>query len=144
MMKTYNSLLFLILFSLFPLFSYGAEFSILNDNNLISELRPGQKVTVGFMDITASEDAKIIKIEAEMIDRIEAHSMIMDREIMKMRKITPELVKNKKYKLMPGSNHLMLFNIKRELRAGDDIDLLFTFQLKNKEVLSKSIPFKVK
>ena len=74
---------------------------ISNDNNLISELRPGQKITVGFMDITASEDAKIIKIEAEMIERIEAHSMIMDGEIMKMRKITPELIKNKKYKFKP-------------------------------------------
>ena len=51
---------------------------------------------------------------------------------------------NKNYKFRPGGNHLMLFNIKRDLRAGDDIDLLFTFQLKNKEVLSKSIPFKVK
>ena len=144
MMKTYNSLLFLILFSLFPLFSYGAEFSILNDNNLISELRPGQKVTVGFMDITASEDAKIIKIEAEMIDRIEAHSMIMDREIMKMRKITPELVKNKKYKFKPGGNHLMLFGVKRKLIAGEEIKLLFTFQLKNKKVLTESIQFNIR
>ena len=144
MMKTYNSLIFLMLFSLFPFFSYGAEFSILNDNNLISELRPGQNVTVGFMDITTSEDAKIIKIEAEMIDRIESHSMVMDSEIMKMRKITPELVKNKKYKFKPGGNHLMLFGVKRELIAGEKINLLFTFQLKNNKILTESIQFKIK
>ena len=143
MMRTYSYFIFFILLSLFPLFSYGEEFSISNDNNLISELRPGQKITVGFMDITASEDAKIIKIEAEMIERIEAHSMIMDGEIMKMRKITPELVKNKKYKFKPGGNHLMLFDIKRELKKGDQINLQFTFQLKNKKIISKSIQFKV-
>jgi hypothetical protein len=133
-----------MLFSLFPFFSYGAEFFILNDNNLISELRPGQNVTVGFMDITTSEDAKIIKIEAEMIDRIESHSMVMDGEIMKMRKITPELEKYKYYQFKPGGSHLMLFDIKRELKAGGNIKLLFTFEIKNKKILSKSILFDIK
>ena len=107
MMKTYNSLVFFILFSLFPLFLYGEEFSISNENSIVSELRPGQKISVGYLDITTSEDVKIIKIEADRIDRIEAHSMIMDGEIMKMRKITPELIKNKTFKFMPGGNHLM-------------------------------------
>ena len=144
MMKTYHSLIFFILFSLFPLFTYGEEFSVSNENSLISELRPGQKVTAGFIDMTVSEDAKIIMIEAKMVGRIEAHSMVMDGEIMKMRKITPELVKNKKYIFEPGGNHLMLFDIKRELKAGDGINLLFTFQLKNKKKLTRSIQFKIK
>jgi len=143
MMKIYNLLMFFILFSLFSLSSYAEEFSISNENNQILELRPGQKVTVGFMDITASEDAKIIKIEAEMIGRIEAHSMIMDGEIMKMRKITPELIKNKKYKFKSGGNHLMFFDVKRELKSGDYMNLLFTFQLKNKKKLTESIQFKI-
>ena len=144
MMKTYNYLIFFILFSLFSISLYAAEFFVSNENNIISELRPGQKVTAGFMDITVSKDAKIIKIQAKMVGRIEAHSMLMDGEIMKMRKITPELIKNKKYKFKPGGNHLMLFDVKRELKAGDGIDLLFTFQLKNKKVLTKSIQFKIK
>ena len=144
MMKTYNSLVFFILFSLFPLFLYGEEFSISNENSIVSELRPGQKISAGYLDITTSEDVKIIKIEADRIDRIEAHSMIMDGEIMKMRKITPELIKNKTFKFMPGGNHLMLFGIDRELKAGDDISLLFTFQLKNKKMFTKSIEFKIK
>jgi len=144
MTKNYSSLIFFILFSFFPLFSYGEKFSVLNQNTLISELRPGQKITSGFMELTASADAKIIKIEAKMVGRIEAHSMLMDGEIMKMRKITPELIKNKKYKFKPGGNHLMLFDVKRDLKAGDGIDLLFTFQLKNKKVLTKSIQFKIK
>ena len=95
------------------------------------------------MDITANEDAKIINIKAKMIGRIEAHSMIMDGEIMKMRKITPELVKNKKYKLQPGGNHLMMFDIDRELKAGGNVNLLFTFQVKSK-VITKSIKFMIK
>ena len=142
-MKTSNYLIFYIVFSLFPLFSYGEEFSVANEDSLISELRPGQKITVGFMDITANEDAKIINIKAKMIGRIEAHSMTMDGEIMKMRKITPELVKNKKYELKPGGNHLMLFDINRELKTGGNVDLLFTFQVKNK-IITKSIRFKIK
>tara|TARA_B110000037_G_C17040295_1_gene473381 strand:- start:725 stop:1156 length:432 start_codon:yes stop_codon:yes gene_type:complete len=143
-MKTYNSLLIFFIFSLFPIFTYGQEFSVLNENNIILELRAGQNITAGFMDITPNKDAKIIKIESKMIGRIEVHSMIMDGEVMKMRKITPTLVKNKKYKLKPGGNHLMLFDVKKTLKAEDNINLLFTFQLKNNKILSKSIQFKVK
>ena len=143
-MKTFNSFIFFVLFSLLPFLSFGEEFSVNTENNLISKLRPGQKVTAGFLDITVSQDAVIIKIEAKMIGRIEAHSMIMDDEIMKMRKITPELIKNKKYKFEPGGKHLMLFDIERKLEVGDGINLLFTFQLKNKKILTKSIPFNIK
>ena len=143
-MKTFNSFIFFVLFSLLPFLSFGEEFSVNTENNLISKLRPGQKVTAGFLDITVSQDAVIIKIEAKMIGRIEAHSMIMDGEIMKMRKITPELIKNKKYKFEPGGKHLMLFDIERKLEVGDGINLLFTFQLKNKKILTKSIPFNIK
>ena len=98
------------------------NFPVLNENNIILELRAGQNITAGYMDITPNKDAKIIKIESKMIGRIEAHSMIMDGEVMKMRKITPMLVKNKKYKLKPGGNHLMLFDVKKTLKAGDNIN----------------------
>ena len=143
-MKTFNSFIFFVLFSLLPFLSFGEEFSVNTENNLISKLRPGQKVTAGFLDITVSQDAVIIKIEAKMIGRIEAHSMIMDGEIMKMRKITPALLKNKKYRFKPGGNHLMLFEVDRGLKSGDDVSLLFTFQLKNKKISTKFIKFKIK
>ena len=143
-MKTYNSLLTFILLIIVSFSSYGTEFSISTQNNLISKLRPGQKVTAGYLNIIANKDAKIIMIESKMIGRIETHSMIMDGEVMKMRKITPELKKNINYEFKPGGNHLMLFDIKRELKVNDDINLLFTFELKNKEILSKSNLFKIK
>lgn len=143
-MKIYNSLLTFILLIILSSSSYGTEFSISTQNNLISKLRPGQKVTTGYLNIVANKDAKIIMIKSKMIGRIETHSMIMDGEVMKMRKITPELKKNINYEFKPGGNHLMLFDIKRELKANDNINLLFTFELKNKEILSKSILFKVK
>ena len=143
-MKAYKSLIFFVLFALFTFPLYGEEFSLSTENNIISKLRPGQKVTAGFLDLTVNQDAVIIKIEAKMIGLIEAHSMIMDGEIMKMRKITPELIKNKKYKFEPGGKHLMLFDIERKLEVGDGINLLFTFQLKNKKILTKSIPFNIK
>ena len=144
MMKTYKSLLITILISLLPFYSFGDNFSISTDNNIIAKLRPGQKVTAGYINITANQNVKIINIESKMIGRIETHSMIMDGEIMKMRKITPSLKRNKMYKFEPGGNHLMLFDIKRELKQGEDINLIFTFELKNKKLFSESILFKIK
>ena len=38
----------------------------------------------------------------------------------------------------------MFFDIKRGLKRGGNINLLFTFQLKNKQILKKSIQFKIK
>ena len=144
MMKTYKSLLIITLLAIVPFYSFGGNFSISTENNIIKKPRPGQKVTAGYINLTANEDVKIINIESKMIGRIETHSMIMDGEIMKMRKITPSLKKNKMYKFQPGGNHLMLFDIKRELKQGEDINLIFTFELKNKKLLSKSILFKIK
>ncbi|MAS00078.1 MAG: hypothetical protein CMH24_01730 [Nitrosomonadales bacterium] len=144
MMKIYKLLLVATLLTILSFNSFSDNFSISFENNIIAKLRPGQKVTAGYINLTASEDAKIINIESKIIGRIETHSMIMDGEIMKMRKITPTLKKNKIYKFQPGGNHLMLFDIKKELKQGDNIDLLFTFELKNKELLSKSINFTIK
>jgi len=142
-MKIFNPLVSTILFSLISFYAFGSEFSISADNTFISKLRPGHNLTVGYMNIVPSDNATIIKIEAKKIGRIEAHSMIMDGEIMKMRKILPELLKNKKYQFKSGGNHLMLFDVERDLKEGDDVDFVFTFQLKNKKIISKSIQFKV-
>ena len=125
---------------------------IQNDLDMLVGARIGKNTNIPFirkpakwlLNIIANKDAKIIMIESKMIGRIETHSMIMDGEVMKMRKITPELKKNINYEFKPGGNHLMFFDIKRELKVNDDINLLFTFELKNKEILSKSILFKVK
>ncbi len=144
MMKTYKSILITILLTLLSCYSFSANFSISTENNIIAKLRPGQKVTAGYINITTNQDVKIINIESKMIGRIETHSMIMDGEIMKMRKITPSLKRNKMYKFEPGGNHLMLFDIKRELKQGEDINLIFTFELKNKKLFSESILFKIK
>ena len=38
----------------------------------------------------------------------------------------------------------MLFGVERKLIAGGEINLLFTFQLKNKKKLTESIRFKIK
>ena len=144
MMKTFKSILITILLTLLSCYSFSANFSISTENNIIAKLRPGQKVTAGYINITTNQDVKIINIESKMIGRIETHSMIMDGEIMKMRKITPSLKRNKMYKFEPGGNHLMLFDIKRELKQGEDINLIFTFELKNKKLFSESILFKIK
>ena len=144
MMKIYKLLLVATLLTILSFNSFSDNFSISFENNIIAKLRPGQKVTAGYINLTASEDAKIINIESKIIGRIETHSMIMDGEIMKMRKIKPELKKNIEYKFQPGGDHLMFYNVSEKLKKGDNINLLFTFELKNQKRLSKSIQFKVK
>ena len=62
-MKTYKSLLITILLSLLPFYSFVDNFSISTDNNIIAKLRPGQKVTAGYINITANQNVKIINLK---------------------------------------------------------------------------------
>ena len=60
----------------------------------------GKKITAGFATISSDEDLKIIEITSNISKRIEVHSMIMDGDVMRMRKIeSPIITKDKSLEL---------------------------------------------
>jgi len=90
---------------------------------------PSQNVAAAYMRMQSKQGAKVIKIESDVSDVVEIHSMTMQNDIMRMRKIEVlELPAGRAVELTPGGIHLMLSGLKKPLNAGDVIVLSITVQ----------------
>ena len=103
--------------------------SIKVENAWIREPAPGQAVVGGFMDLTSDKDASLIQAASPAVGKIELHEMKMQGDVMQMREVkTIDLPKGKTVKLEPGGLHLMLYQAKKPLKAGDKVLLTLTIK----------------
>ena len=91
---------------------------------------PGQSVGAAYMTLQSSSDTSLVKVESNAAGSVEIHSMTMKNGVMQMRMMeTLPLSAGKPAKLEPGGFHLMLFDLKKPLKAGDKVK--FTLYFKN-------------
>ena len=89
----------------------------------------GQSVAAAYMDITAKANAALVSVASPVAAKAELHSMTMDGGVMKMRPLDKlDLPAGKTVNLKPGGYHVMLIDIKRELKAGERVPLTLTVQ----------------
>ena len=71
---------------------------------------PGQDVGAAYMTLTSIQDITLVRVESDVSDSVEIHSMTMQNGVMKMRMLDNlSLVAGKPYKLEPVSyTHLTL------------------------------------
>ncbi len=113
-------------------------------NNAIIKNNFGKKVTAGFIEILSDEDLTIKKVKSEFSQRIEIHSMEMENDVMKMRRIdSPKILKNKPFILKKGGNHLMIYDINENLDEQKRVKLNFVFLKDNGDELSSDVEFSV-
>ena len=104
----------------------------------------GKKVTAGFATIISDEDLEIINISSNISKRIEIHTMLMEGDVMKMRKIESPTITNKKpLELKKGGDHLMIYDLTENLDDLKNITLSFSFKNNSGEVIKKDIDFLV-
>src|SRR3990172_3084591 len=90
---------------------------------------PGQSVAGAYLDITAKADAVLVGVASPVAARAELHTMTMDGGVMKMRPLDKlDLPAGKTVNLKPGGHHVMLIDIRRELKAGESVPLTLTVQ----------------
>lgn len=83
---------------------------------------PGQEVGAAYMDLKSADAAQVVKVESPAAGAVEIHSMKMQNGVMEMRMLeTLPLQAGQVVKLEPGGLHLMLFDLKAPLRAGEEI-----------------------
>lgn len=93
---------------------------------------PGQDVGSAYMTLTSAKDVALVKVESDAADSVEIHSMTMQNGVMKMRMLdTLPLAAGKPYKLEPGGFHLMLFDLKKPLTTGEQVNFVLHFETKN-------------
>lgn len=94
---------------------------------------PGQENGSVGLVITSAKEARLIAVSCPAAASSEIHTMTMDGGVMKMRQLEDlPLPANQPVKLGPGGDHLMLFGIKKPLKAGEQIPLTLTIQFADK------------
>ena len=143
--KIKNFLISLI-FGLFSLNIFAYDLSI--ESPYLKKPRPGQDISAGFLKLISTKNIQIKSIESDIIDKIEVHTMKMESDgnggkVMKMRKIEkPQLIANEEFILKPGADHLMFFGIRKALKKGEIVPLVFNL-LDQDELTPISIDFYV-
>jgi periplasmic copper chaperone A len=89
----------------------------------------GQKVTGAFMQLRSPTDAALVDVATPTAKFVEIHEMKKDGEMMKMQAIDRlPLPAGKTVDLQPGGYHVMLFDLKQPLKAGDVVPLTLTIE----------------
>lgn len=78
-------------------------------------------------------DSALVSAVSQDFGRVELHTMSMDGDVMRMRKVDRIEVKaGETVELKPGGLHLMLFEPKRDLPEGSEIPLTLTLACDSK------------
>ncbi len=101
---------------------------------------PGQDVGAAYMTLTSTQDVTLVRVESDVSNSIEIHSMTMQNGVMKMRMLDNlPLIAGKPYKLEPGGFHFMLFDLKKTLAVGESVNFVLYFKAKNKTEFKQNI-----
>lgn len=113
-------------------------------NAWVRPTNAGQEVGAAYMTLTSTQDVTLVGIESNITKSVEIHSMSMEGGVMKMRMLdTLPLTAGKPYKLAPGGFHLMLFDLKKPLNVGDQVDFVLHFKAsKNNKASKSNVEFK--
>ena len=104
----------------------------------------GKKITAGFATISSDEDLEIVSISSKISKRIEVHTMLMEGDVMKMRKIdSPVIIKNKPFVLQKSGDHLMIYELTENLDDIKNVAFTFTFKNQSGKIINKDIDFLV-
>ena len=103
---------------------------------------PQQKATGAFMSITAAKGARLVDAKSPVAGVVEIHEMAMENNIMRMRAITGlELPAGKAVELKPGGYHVMLMDLKGQVKDGDTVPV--TLVVEGKDGKRQSVELKV-
>ena len=104
---------------------------------------PQQMATGAFFQIQSSKDVRLVSVQTPAAGIAEIHEMKMENNVMKMRSVEYlDLTAGKMVELKPGGFHLMLMDLKVQVKAGDVIPLTLIVEGKDKK--RETIEVKVK
>ena len=90
---------------------------------------PGQKVGGVYMEIVSPRDARLVGVSSPAAGTAEVHSMAMDGGTMRMRAVEAlDLPAGTPVKLAPGGYHVMLFDLRKPLVAGQTVPLTLVIE----------------
>lgn len=93
---------------------------------------PAQKATGAFMQLKSDADARLVSATSPVAGVVEIHEMVMDKDVMKMNAIDGlALPAGQAVELKPGGYHVMLMDLKGQVKEGDQVPLTLTVENKD-------------
>lgn len=81
------------------------------------------------MEIVSPRDARLTGVSSPVAGAAEVHSMTVDGGVMRMRAVEAlDLPAGRPVKLAPGGYHVMLFDLKKPLVAGEKVPLTLVIE----------------
>ena len=105
-----------------------------------------QKATGMFAQITSKACGKLVSASSPVAGVVEIHEMAMDGNVMKMRALPAglDLPAGKAVDLKPGGYHVMLMDLKQQLKEGESVAVTLVVEGKDgkKETIELKAPVK--
>ena len=95
------------------------------------------------MQITSTSGGKLLSVSSPVAGVAEVHEMAMEGTTMRMRAVgSLELPAGQAVELKPGGYHVMLMDLKQQLKAGDTVPLSLVIESKDgkRETLQLQAP----
>ena len=106
------------------------ESAISVENSYIKETIPGTTISSAYMMLhnNSNNNIRLVAATSSISQRIEIHEHIMQGDLMKMRQRQyVEINANDCVEFQPSGYHLMIFDIKKPLKAGETIMITLHF-----------------
>ena len=90
---------------------------------------PGQRIGVVYMDIRSTAPARLLSVSSSAASKAQLHTMKIENGVMTMFPVDGiELPAGQIVKLVPSGNHVMLIDLKRELKQGENVPVILTVE----------------
>lgn len=90
---------------------------------------PNQTSTGAFMQVTAQKGVVLTGATSPVAGMVEVHEMKMDKDIMRMRRAGDLPLKaGQSIELKAGGLHIMMMDLKKQLKAGEAVPLTLRFK----------------
>jgi hypothetical protein len=93
---------------------------------------PQQSATGAFMQLASPTDARLVSASSPVAGVVELHEMKMENNVMKMRALPGLAIPaGKVVELKPGGYHLMLQQLKMQMKEGDTVPITLVVEGKD-------------
>ena len=134
------------LFMMAALVALGAQAQTTVAEPWIRGTVPQQKATGMFASITSAKGGKLVSASSPVAGVVEIHEMAMEGNLMKMRALPSglDLPAGKAVALKPGGYHVMLMDLKQQLKPGETVPVTLVFEAadKTRETVEVKAPVK--
>jgi periplasmic copper chaperone A len=104
-----------------------------------------QRATGLFAQVTSTTGGRIVEVRSPVANVVELHEMRMDGDVMKMRAVAGlDLPAGKAVALKPGGYHVMLIDLKQQLKPGERVPVTLVIEGKQgqRENVELQVPVK--